>query len=59
MTRLFFWLILLYLGWQAYKIVKKSAYFRRETEVGGKPESPRIDIDENDIQDAEFKDLKK
>lgn len=59
MTRLLFWLILLYLGWQAYKIVKHATFFHGEKEVGGKPENPGIEIDENDIQDAEFKDLKK
>lgn len=57
MTRLVFWLILFYLGWQAYKIVKNSRYFQSETKVSGKPDSTKIDIDENDIEDAEFKDL--
>jgi|GEM_PF-1662505 len=58
MVRLLFWGILIYLGWKAFQIVRDSMVREEDSKVHGRSEQPHIDISEEDIQDAEFKDLK-
>ncbi|HKJ66353.1 MAG TPA: hypothetical protein VKA68_00205 [bacterium] len=58
MIRVVLWLAIIYLAWQAYRVLKHGVYFERDDQVKGKQENPNIDIDENDIQDADFKDIK-
>lgn len=58
MIRVVLWLVIIYLAWQAYKVLKNGAFFERDNQVKGRQENPNIDIDENDIQDADFKDIK-
>jgi hypothetical protein len=53
--RLIFWGILGYLG---YKLVRN--WFQpnpKETEVHGQPESKPLDIDESQIEDADFREV--
>ncbi len=58
MIRVVLWLIIIFLAWQAYKVLKNGAYFERDNKVEGRQENPHNDIDANDIQDADFKDIK-
>ncbi len=53
--RLLFWGILGYLG---YKLVKNWIQpSKKDTEVHGKPESKPLDIDESQIEDADFREV--
>lgn len=59
MLRLLFWGILIYLGWKAWQVVKDSlTVVDGDREIDGKSEDSSLDIDEDDIMDADFKDLK-
>ena len=59
MVRLLFWGILIYLGWKAWQVVKDSlTVVDDDREINGKSEDSSLDIDEDDIMDADFKDLK-
>ncbi|GBD94882.1 hypothetical protein BMS3Abin05_02498 [bacterium BMS3Abin05] len=55
--RLLFWGIILYLGYKLVKDIFKPK--QKDTEVHGKAKTKPLDIDESQIEDAEFKEIKK
>ena len=57
MLRLILWGVLAYLAYRAYTVIKDSFIAEDDSKVDGKPESPKFDISEDDIEDAEFKDI--
>ncbi len=55
LLRLLFWGILIYLG---YKLVKNWSHPKDDdTEVHGTPKSNPLDIDESQIEDADFREV--
>ncbi|MBS1272500.1 MAG: hypothetical protein MAGBODY4_01646 [Candidatus Marinimicrobia bacterium] len=57
MIRLILWGVLAYLAYRAYRVVKDSLYIDQDSDIGGDQTDKRFEIDEDDIEDAEFKDL--
>jgi len=57
MIRLILWGVLAYLAYRAYRVVKDSFYIEQDSKVEGGQTGERFEIDEEDIEDAEFKDL--
>jgi len=59
MIRLIFWAVLLYFGWRIYHVVRDALQETSSPKVEGDETNQRkFNIDENDIEDADFKDLK-
>jgi hypothetical protein len=58
MIRLIFWAVLLYFGWRIYHAVKNTLQENSSPKVEGEPTKRKFNIDEKDIEDADFKDLK-
>ncbi|MCF7805497.1 MAG: hypothetical protein K9N46_14320 [Candidatus Marinimicrobia bacterium] len=58
MLRLILYGVLAYLAYRAFRVVKESFYIEDDFRVDGKEDNKKFDIDEDDIVDAEFKDLK-
>ncbi len=53
---LLFWGIVLYFGYKLFKNITNPS--DKDTKVKGKPKSKPLDIDESEIEDAEFKEIK-
>ncbi len=54
--RLIFWGIIIYLGYKLFKDIISPT--KKDTKVKGKPKTKPLDIDESEIEDAEFKEIK-
>ena len=57
MTRLIIWALLLYLGWRAYQTIREALREPGSPRVEGDSRESQININEEDIEDADFKDL--
>jgi len=56
LIRLLFWGIILYFGYKVFKNITNPS--GKGAKVKGKPKSKPLDIDESEIEDAEFKEIK-
>ncbi|HDI51669.1 hypothetical protein DRQ15_00375 [candidate division KSB1 bacterium] len=53
--RLIFWGLLFYL---AYRVIKVMLHKKKsEPEVGGRPQTKKLDFDDADIEDGEYKEI--
>ncbi len=59
MIRAIFWGMILFLGWQAYKILKDQLVSSDNNRVNGQADRKKAKFKEEDILDADFKDIKK
>jgi len=57
MIRLIIWGMFLYLGWRAYQVFKDMAHKSGSPKVEGDSQEPKLNINEDDIVDADFKDI--
>jgi len=59
MIRAIFWGVILFMGWQAYKILKDQLFSSENNRVNGQATNKNAKFKEEDILDADFKDIKK
>ncbi|MBD3275203.1 MAG: hypothetical protein GF372_07825 [Candidatus Marinimicrobia bacterium] len=60
MIRAIFWGVILFMGWQAYKILKDQLFSSSgNNRVNGQATNKKARFKEEDILDADFKDIKK
>ena len=54
---MFRFVLILLLVWLIYRVLKSAAAPKKDSRVRGNPPAKRVDISEDRIQDANFKDL--